>query len=729
MAASSATPRVVRFGLFELDLDSRELRKSGVKIKLQEQPFQILALLLERPGAIVTREELHKTLWAKDTFVEFDLNLNSAVKKLRQALNDDSENPRFVETLYRRGYRFIAPVNGSDGAAQTQTQPSEGQNQSQPEPAAPANNTQTPSPARSRAIVIPAAAAIALALIGAALWLRPSLPAPRVLSTTQITHDNLPKDQLVTDGPRLYFTETLNDHQVLSQVSAEGGEVAQIPLPFPDVAIAGLSPSSSELLIQSLDIQYELMSTSFTGPLWLVPLPAGSPRRLGNVMAAGASLSPDGKNLVYASGQDLFLAQADGSNPQKLVSLNGFPVSPKFSPDGTLIRFTMLDRNTGSFNLWEASAAGVPPRPLLSAWHEANTSCCGAWSPGGQYYFFTAWWGSPQIWALPERTGLFYKHSSQPLQVTNGPLRYTSPVLSRDGRTLFVVGEQPRAELLRYDTHAGQFTPFLSGISAGQLDFSRDAQFIAYVTYPDGALWRSRADGSDARRLSYPPFAASLPRWSPDGTRIAFSASIDTTLMLQLYVVSADGGSPQQLTHDTSREFADPTWAPDGNSLILSRGPALGSTNPQDFVLVRLDLKTGQFSELPGSSGLYAPRWSPDGRYLSALNTGQDKLMLLQLDTGQWSELAAGQDIEYPSWSRNSQELFFETTFNQSRALFRVNLSTRRSERVLSLSGIRRIAVPFGVEWSGLSPDNSALIMRDVGIREIYALKLSLPGL
>ena len=120
MARPATNPRTVRFGLFELDLDARELRKSGVRIKLQEQPFQILAMLLERPGAIVTREELQKQLWSSDTFVDFDLSLNSAVKKLRQALSDDSENPRFVETLYRRGYRFIAPVNGHSDSGQIQ---------------------------------------------------------------------------------------------------------------------------------------------------------------------------------------------------------------------------------------------------------------------------------------------------------------------------------------------------------------------------------------------------------------------------------------------------------------------------------------------------------------------------------------------------------------------------------------------------------------------------------
>ena len=285
MVQPAANPRVVRFGLFELNLDFRELRKSGVRIKLQEQPFLILALLVERPGAIVTREELQKKLWPDDTFVDFDLSLNSAVKKLRQALNDDSVNPRFVETLYRRGYRFIAPVSERENSDQIQLV------ESRSGSAAPAE----PIPIRARSKPIMMAAVVALLLITVALWLRPPLPPPRILSTTQITHDNLPKDQVVTDGPRLYFRETLNDHQILSQVSAEGGEVAQIPTPFSDVAVLDLSPTASEVLAQSFDIENSTFSTTFSGPLWMIPLPAGSPRRLGNLVAAGAALSSDGK--------------------------------------------------------------------------------------------------------------------------------------------------------------------------------------------------------------------------------------------------------------------------------------------------------------------------------------------------------------------------------------------------------------------------------------------------
>ncbi len=717
MVQPAANPRVVRFGLFELNLDSRELRKSGVRIKLQEQPFLILALLVERPGAIVTREELEKKLWPGDTFVDFDLSLNSAVKKVRQALSDDSVNPRFVETLYRRGYRFIAPVTAGENSHQIPLIENPSGSAAPAEP--------IPIQAGSKPIIV--AAVVALLLITVAVWLRPPLPPPRILSTTQITHDNLPKDEVVTDGPRLYFRETLNDHQVLSQVSADGGEIVQIPTPFSNVAVLDFSPTASEILVQSFDIENSLMSTAFTGPLWMVPLPAGSPRRLSNLIAAGAALSSDGKNLVFATGQDLNLANADGSNARKLASLSGYAFVPKFSPDGTHVRFSVLDRNTGSIALWEVATNGRGLQPLLPAWHQALGECCGNWTPDGKYFVFMAFHASNQIWVLPDHVGLLHKRTSEPLRVTNGPLNYFSPAPSRDGRRLFVVGEQPRAELQRYDARSGQFAPFLSGISAGELDFSRDAQFVAYVTYPEGVLWRSRADGSERRQLTYPPLVASMPRWSPDGKRIAFAAATSANSRLKVFVMSADGGTPQELLPDESRNVDDPNWAPDGNSLIFSRSPIWGSTNPKDFVLVRLDLKSGKLSELPGSDGLFGPRWSPDGRYLSGLNSNQDKLMLMQVDTGQWSELATGQDIEYPNWSHDSQNLFFESTINEGRALFRVSVSTRRTERVLSLARMRRPSVPFGVQWSGLALDNSTLIMRDVGTREIYALTLDLP--
>src|SRR4051812_2196912 len=107
---------VRRFGTFEVDLRARELRKGGIRIRLQDQPFQILAMMLERPGELVTREELRQQLWPSGTFVDFEHSLNAAVKRLRAALGDDADNPRFVETLHRRGYRFVAPVESESPA-------------------------------------------------------------------------------------------------------------------------------------------------------------------------------------------------------------------------------------------------------------------------------------------------------------------------------------------------------------------------------------------------------------------------------------------------------------------------------------------------------------------------------------------------------------------------------------------------------------------------------------
>jgi DNA-binding winged helix-turn-helix (wHTH) protein len=222
MADPAVEGKSLRFGLFELDLVARELRKSGIRIKLQDQPFQILAILLERPGEIVTREELQKRLWPEDTFVDFDLSLNSAVKKLRQALSDDSENPRFIETLYRRGYRFIGPVNGASlpsaptlGSAETVSIAAVSE---RPSPSVPARNF------RVLAWVFTAV----LVLVAAGLfWSTPSQP-PRIAGYTQITRDGRAKGfhGFVTDGGRLYIREVELDRFVISEVSVSGGETA-----------------------------------------------------------------------------------------------------------------------------------------------------------------------------------------------------------------------------------------------------------------------------------------------------------------------------------------------------------------------------------------------------------------------------------------------------------------------------------------------------------------------
>jgi DNA-binding winged helix-turn-helix (wHTH) protein len=277
----ATNPRIVQFGLFELDLDARELRKSGMRIRLQEQPFQILAMLLERPGGIVTREELQKRLWPQDTFVDFDLSLNSAVKKLRQALGDDSENPRFIETLYRRGYRFIGPANGAATREPVSgsSVPSKSRVDSEP------------GPAETRIIVRRLLAWIVpvlLVLIAAIVWLSRPSPPPRITGYTQITHDGLFKETIVTDGERLYFDQSQSDHSGVAQVSVGGGESGEIAVPFKNVFISDIARDGSALLVFSVkDTQVTVEHPSL--PLWSIPLPTGPPQRLNDASGQAAT--------------------------------------------------------------------------------------------------------------------------------------------------------------------------------------------------------------------------------------------------------------------------------------------------------------------------------------------------------------------------------------------------------------------------------------------------------
>ncbi len=196
MVESASSTQTVRFGVYEADLGAGELRRKGRKLKLQEQPFQVLALLLERPGEVITREALREKLWPADTFVEFDHSLNTAISKIREALGDLADNPRFVETLPRRGYRFIAPVEESGQA-------------SEPEATMP-----VPPLSWWRTTRRPFWSAVLLALVigGAALWFqffRPSsksemAPMRVVPLTTLLGSENDPA--LSPDGNQVAFT-------------------------------------------------------------------------------------------------------------------------------------------------------------------------------------------------------------------------------------------------------------------------------------------------------------------------------------------------------------------------------------------------------------------------------------------------------------------------------------------------------------------------------------------
>ena len=717
-----ATPKIIRFGLFEVDLDTRELRKSGLRIKLQGQPFQILIMLLARPGAIVTREELQKKLWPSDTFVDFDLSLNSAVKKLRQALNDDSENPRFVETLYRRGYRFIGPVEGPAGIEQIQSVTNG------TESAAPAKPIAGSARKTPRAYLTAAAlfAVVALVVAIAFFWLRAPLPAPRVLSTAQLTSDNLPKDLVMTDGPRVYFVETVNERALLSQVSASGGEISHIPTPFTSSFLHAVSPLRSELLVDSGNGHGILGSGQAAA--WIVPIPTGSPRRVGDFPVNAATWSRDGQQLAYSQGHDIYLARWDGTQSHKLMTTVDSCTDLQFSPDAKHLHFTASSLDF-RLSLWEVGIDGSGLRQLFPGFHQDLQECCGRWSADGRYYFFVAFHnGRSDIWALRESAGIFRPNSPDPLPITTGPLAYFSPAPALAGDRLFVIGEQQRAQLELLDAKSQQFVPFLNGISAGEIDFSRDGKWITYVRYPDYLLWRSRTDGSEKLQLTYAPMNVSMPRWSPDGGQIAYTCVLPRQIP-KACIVSADGDSTEEVQIGGQYWPDDPQWSPDGRSLILALyPPGLVSTRSQEFSVGQFDLQAKKITALPGSEGMLAPRWSPDGRYISTFSVDGKKAMLLELSTGRWSELATGTILSYPNWSLDSKYEYFEDLGTDGPEIDRVSVATRKKDRVAALKGISRVPMlESGAPWNGVAPDGSPLIMRDVGNRELYSLELQLP--
>jgi serine/threonine protein kinase/Tol biopolymer transport system component len=588
------------------------------------------------------------------------------------------------------------------------------------EPAAPAL---VRYPVRRWATAGAAVAVIVVVVLGYLFTRR--LPPPRVVSTSQITRDNNRKEVVLTDGPRLYLQERVSGRAVLAQVSADGGDVVQIPTSFSNAALLGVAPGA--LLVESFTGEGGFISEG-DGPLWTLPLPGGAPRRVDGLEAYDATWSPDGQQLAYCHEGAIYLAKHDGSSAHKLTTADGFILGPRFSPDGSRLRFTVRSVDTLTSSLWEVAINGTGLRPLLPGWHQEPGECCGSWTADGHYFFFAADRnGRSDIWALEGKSGLLRKKSQLPLQITAGPLSYSSPVASPDRSRLFVIGEQPRAELQRYDPKLKQFASYLGGVSAGEIDFSRDRQWIAYKAYPDNTLWRSRVDGSEKLQLSSPPMLAAMPRWSPDGKQVAFVGTSPGTVG-KVFLVSSEGGSPEELLPDDKYNEDDPQWSPDGSSLLFAQYPQFGGGDPSKFSIQKVDLRTRQLSTFPESMGMCAPRLSSDGRILSSFTVDAHKLLFFDFTVGKWAELTTGKSLQYPNLSRDGKYIYFEDTGANGPELNRVNLTDRKRERVLGLKDIARVLMTeSGSPWNGLDLDGLPLIMRDVGIQEIYALDLELP--
>lgn len=567
---------------------------------------------------------------------------------------------------------------------------------------------------RKRVTIAATVAAIVLGAATLAYFLAQPPSAPKVSNYVQLSHDGQQKYLAATDGARLYLYLSGSDYQGMAEMSVSGGEPKKLPILTSSAMFPlSLSPDGSELL--AVDGQ----GTPPSGPLWSLPILGAPPRRIGDLVALDAAWSPDGKLLAYSSGNALYVTKAVGAEPRKLLELER-PYNIRFIvwlPDGSHLRFTKANYNANASAIWEIAADGSSLHQLFPGWHDPPNEVGGAWTADGKYFVFGS---NAQVFTVPGYGGWFHS-SVKPIQLTSSPMALSQPIPSKDGKKLFVVGATTRGELMRYDAKSGHFVPFLGGISAEYLDFSKDGQWVAYISFPDGKLWRSKVDGSERLQLTDGSNYAFLPRWSPDGKEILFYESLSAK-PARMYEISREGGSPRQLMPDDSHPQQDPNWSPDGKKIVFG-----GNANDPTAAIHILDLTTGQVSTLPGSQGLYSPRWSPDGRYIPALSGDSKTLLLFDFQTQKWVELLAGKTVGWLNWSRDGQFLLVihSNAMNNTGVVLKIRVKDHKAEQVVDISNF----VSAG-HYSGalsVAPDNSPLMLRDAGTYDVYSLDWEAP--
>ncbi len=575
-----------------------------------------------------------------------------------------------------------------------------------------------------------------VALLAVAAWaLRPSAP-PRVRAVRRITAGLGAAliggggnwATVVSDGERTYYVAVKGGKQGLFQVPVAGGEPAPIPVPFAGSPIFGYLRGQSALL--TLGYAAEGDYTEDGMALWLVPVPAGAPRRVGRLHTWAAGVSPDEKRLAYASRDSLWLADIDGSGARLLVKLPSPPASIRWSPDKRRLRFSAVGEGRRPW-IWETTIEKPSPRPL---WPGQQ----GDWVEGGRLFVFSRSGGAASfglsmsasgsdLFAVVERGRPWER--PQPVQLTFGPIRFLSPVASRSSGPLLAWGEIARSELRRLDPRTGRFEPFLDGVSAAYVDFSSDGRWVAWVSYPEGQLWRARADGSERLQLTAAPLEVHEPRFSPDARRIVLVGRTPDDPSNSLYVVSADGtdgGRPNLLArplHDGEGCW-DPNWTADGQAVLYSHAHPSGMMSASAGVY-RVALGGTPPTLEPGAEAFSYPRCSSQGHVLAS-EPSRDEAHVRWAGRSDW-ESAGPLGLSYPSWTRDGRRVCgVDTASPGVTGLKCWSFDRRRFERLAAVGDLALLTVA-NLPGAFLAPDDTPLVIVDRSVRDIYALDWEAP--
>ena len=717
MSTSSNSSFTHQFGPFLVDAPAGQLRKGATKIRLAGQPFDILLMLLERPGQVVTREEIQSRLWPQETFVDFENSLNKAINKLRHALSDSAEKPAYIETLPRRGYRFIGvlvPPVADDRSKEPQLKPV-------PEPISkpPSEvplNVRT-SDLRPQSVLRIAALSFVIPLAFLA-WLafRP-VPLPRVLGVSALTTSSRIDlyGGLHTDGVRLYFLVRHAHKWELSQMPIAGGEVQPIALPFPNARLLSVSPDGSLFALGPFEARGPEL------PVWIMSSVGGAPHRLGNIVVNDATFSRDGARITYSTGEGIFEIDVSGTNLKKLVAIPGSKWSLAWSPDGQRLRFHWSKEPGAGTRIWEVHSDGSSLRQLFPNWKEAAGVCCGRWTADGKYFVFLASSENspPSIWAVRESSSWLHRDQS-PVRLSTEPLPVSTLLPSSDGKRVFFLGNNTRAEFALADSKTKQVHSLLGGRRAAWIAFAPSGDWVAFRG-ESNALWRSQPDGTAPAELVSGKFDPGVPAIRPDGKVVAFRGQPPGVTASRIYVVPSIGGDPVEIA-SSKLPLTVPTWSPDGSKLSY----AVDEDADPSTGLYIYDYATKTTQKITGSEKLWRNAWSPNGRYLAAVSIRNDTISLYEFSSNTWRTLVHGKVFGPLFWSPDSQFLYFQDILEPGQPVRRMRLSdhsvTTSFECSLLLEqGVQRC----GLE--GLAPDGSFALHLGRGDHDVYSLAVDLP--
>jgi Tol biopolymer transport system component/DNA-binding winged helix-turn-helix (wHTH) protein len=672
--SSISSSRVIRFSTFEVNLHTGELRQRGQKIRLQEQPLQLLAALLERPGELVSREELRGKLWPADTFVDFDHSLNAAIKRLRDALGESAERPIFVETVARRGYRFIGNVETPAATPSAQS--------------APWHRVFT---ARNVVAVGSVVCAFALSFI----LYRHSIRSKAVRTTVTPAVTNIGEKYtpaLSPDGQHLAFAWNGGaGAHVNLYVKAVGAEES---LRLTKQASIDFNP------VWSPDGRYLAFCRILKGAtgIYVVPASGGAERMVRNTLweereffegywdANRLSWSPDGKLLAYSDlaphGENvsIFLLSLDSLEVRRLTSPppSSGDFNGEFSPDGQTLAFARSSSGVGS--IYTIPVLGGEEQRLTSG----TTFIWGlAWAPDGREIVFA---NDGWLWKIPI-------HGGEPERLQFGQEGIEPSIR---GTRLVYVRRMPNFTIWRRSLNSlVRASPPDRFISSTRMEsgpqFSPDGGQITFESTRSGAyeIWLCRSDGSRLLQLTHlSPSGSGTPRWSPDGRQIAFDSGPDGNP--DIFVIDFQGGPPHKLTGELSAEVV-PSWSRDGLWIYYA------SNRTGGWEVWKMPSEGGSSVRVTRHGG-FAAFESPDGKFLyyakgarlpglwRVPTTGGEEVEVIDsLEAGYWGYWAVVENgIYYLDTTAKPGIAFFEIVTHRTMRVF--DLESRPAREVAGLA-------------------------------------------